>query len=234
MEHYSMEKWIDFARDVMGAHEKAAMQSHLESGCQRCSKVLNPWRHVHAIARHDTAFEPPESTVQSIKGAFSIHGPRKATSSSRAMVEVLFDSARTPLFAGVRSQASAARQLLFGAGNYRIDIRVEPQPNSDKISLIGQVLRTTDPSAGLAAIPVVLIKGRKVMAETSTSQFGEFQAECALKGRFDLWLRLPYEELRLPITEPFQKADADRLHAISSAALSKRSRRRKIRTRKKV
>lgn len=229
-----MEKWIDFARNVVGAQEKAAMQNHLESGCQRCSKVASLWQRVHHVTRHDHVFEPPESAIRSVKGTFAIRGPRKPYPKGLAAVQLLFDSSQAPLPAGVRSAASAARQLLFGASNYRIDIRIEPHVDSDKVTLIGQVLRTTDPSDGLAEIPIALIKGRQVVAETLTSQFGEFQLDCDLKGRFDLWLRLPSEELCLPLVEPIRKSIGSRTQKIDSKELSRMVKRRKNRTRNKV
>ena len=49
MEHYSLEKWADFARQVIGEREKAEMQSHLEDGCRKCSKVLGLWQRVHQV-----------------------------------------------------------------------------------------------------------------------------------------------------------------------------------------
>ncbi len=202
MEHFSMEKWIDFARGVVGAQEKSAMQNHLESGCKKCSQAVSLWQRVHQAARQEPGFEPPQNIVRSIKGTFVTHGPRPQRRSAPAIAKLLFDSAMSPAPVGVRSTAATARQLLFGVGTYRIDLRMEPQLDSDKVAVIGQVLHSSDPEEGLGALPVALVKGRKVVAETITSQFGEFNLECDLDGHFHLRVRLPAEELQLALIDP--------------------------------
>jgi hypothetical protein len=202
MEHYSMENWVDFARGVVGAREKTAMQTHLDTGCKQCSKALNLWKHVHHVARQETALDPPETAVRQMKAAMAIHGPRRQTGVARAAAKLLFDSGRSPVQAGARSSGSSARQLLFGVGTYRIDLRMEPQLDSDKVAVIGQVLHSTDPREGLGALPVALVKGRKVVAETITSKFGEFNLECDMAGHFHLRVKLPSEVLQLALVDP--------------------------------
>jgi hypothetical protein len=234
MEHFSMEKWIDFARNVVGAQERAAMEDHLKDGCERCSQSLSMWTRVHGIARHDHKFEPPESAVRSMKGTFGIRGPRKAHGGARAIVELLFDSARNPLPAGVRSDAASARQLLFGIADYRIDVRMEPKIDSDKVALTGQVLQTRDQGDGLGAIPVALVKGKKVVAEAVTSQFGEFALDCDLDGHFHLRVKLPSEELELPLLEPALNTKASGSQVKDSKEIRKARRRSKKSTRGRV
>jgi hypothetical protein len=202
MDHYSMENWVDFARGVVGAQEKTAMQSHLDTGCKQCSKALNLWQQVHQVARQQTALEPPETAVRQMKAAMALHGPRRQMGVAAATAKLLFDSGLSPAAVGVRSSGSAARQLLFGVGTYRIDLRMEPQLDSDKVAVIGQVLHSADPREGLGALPVALLKGRKVVAETITSNFGEFNLECDFEGRFHLRVKLPAEELRLALVDP--------------------------------
>jgi hypothetical protein len=232
MKHFSMEKWIDFARDVVGGPDKAVMQNHLETGCRQCSKALNLWKHVHEVARQERALEPPESAVRTMKGSFSIHGPRRHRRGAGAIARLLFDSSLSPVPAGVRSTASSTRQLLFGVGAYRIDLRIEPQLDSDKAAVIGQVLHSTDPGEGLGAVPVALVKGRRVVAETITGQFGEFNLECDLAGRFQLRVKLPAEELQLALIEPILPPGPYFPLTYDSKELSRAIKRRKKRTRR--
>jgi hypothetical protein len=234
MEHYSMEKWIDFVRDVVGAQEKTAMQIHLGTGCKQCTKVLSLWRHVHEVAQYERHFEPPQSAVRSMKGTFAIHGPRNAHRGARAIAELLFDSSRNPLPAGVRSSGSNARQLLFGIGEYRIDLRLEPQFDSEKVAVVGQVLHSTDPTVGLGAVPVALVKGHRVVAESVTSRFGEFNLECDATGRFHLRVKLPSEELQVALIEPILAPGADRPLVHDSKEISKLLKQGKKRNRKRV
>ncbi len=133
MKHYSSEEWADFARDVGEASQKASMQSHLHSGCVKCKEELGLWQRVHATARRQGYVEVPDSLLRSVKGAFSIYGPGSAPSAKPTIAQLIFDSFRSPLPVGVRAASAAPRQLLYGAGEHRIDLRFEPEVGSEKL-----------------------------------------------------------------------------------------------------
>ncbi len=235
MEHYSLEKWVDFARQVIGEQERAEMQSHLDNdGCRKCSKVLGLWQRVHLAARREPSYQPPESAVRSMKGTFAIQGPRKATSGARSVAALLFDSAVSPLTIGIRSATATSRQLLYGSGNYRIDVRIETQADSQKIAVVGQVLNSADPDEIVGAVPVTLARGRKVLAEAVTSPFGEFDVECDRKGPFELRVMLPSEVLTLPLMEPTSGDIVDVPEVYKAKWLTRNPSKRKKRTSKKV
>lgn len=234
MRHFSMEQWIDFARNVVGPRERAEMESHLSDGCKQCSKTLRLWKRTYEASRHESAYTPPESIVGTVKGTFGIRGPRRVGRAARAVASLLFDSAAAPLVAGVRSAATAERQLLYGVSKYRVDVRIEPQPSSGKVALVGQVLNSTAPGESIGQVPVSLCRGRKVLVESMTSPFGEFDVECDLEKGLQLKVRLPNEELCLPVVEP----TIERAGGVSESSDSKQVRRRQARntkrTRKKV
>ena len=226
MEHFSLEKWIDFVRGVGRTADRDAMQKHLDSGCKQCSRLADLWMHVHKSAQSDSAMEPPEAAIRSVKGAFGIHGPRRRKAGIRAVAELLFDSAMSPAQAGVRSSAAAARQLLFGLGTYRIDLHLEPQFDSERVAVVGQVLHSLNPHEGMGALPVALVRGRKVVAETTTTPFGEFSMECSLDGPFHLRVKLPSEELQFALVDPLLPATVSMPLAFESKELSRMIKRR--------
>jgi hypothetical protein len=234
MEHYSLEKWADFARQVVGEREKAEMQSHLENGCGKCSKVLGLWQRVHQFASHEHSYQPPDSAVRSMKGTFAIRGPRKAGRAVRAITELLFDSSQSPLPAGVRSSGTVSRQLLYGAGDYRIDVRIETRANSDKVVVVGQVLNSGDPDENVGVVPVTLVRAGKALTESITSPYGEFDVECDRRGPFELRVTLPSEVLTLPLIQPVSGDTEDDSHISDNKGLNRKLPRRKKRTRKKV
>jgi hypothetical protein len=203
MRHYSLEKWVDFARNVIGEDEKIEMQSHLQTGCTTCSKELGMWQRLQQVARRESAYSPSAGAVRTVNATFANRSAGQLRHAKSEVASLLFDSLRGPLLAGVRSAASASQQLLYGAGDYRIDVRIEPQNDSEKVVLIGQVLNAADPDERLAAVPITLLKGRKILAESVTSDFGEFQIECELKESFRLVVRLPAgREVSLQLVEP--------------------------------
>src|SRR6266481_1999528 len=122
MRHFSLEKWTDFARDVVGQAQKNAMQNHLETGCKECTKVFGTWKRVHEAARRESAYSPPESVVRTVKGLGAIYGLGRVSRMKAPLAKLLFDSSRSPQPVGVRSQGATPRQLLYGLNNYRVDL----------------------------------------------------------------------------------------------------------------
>jgi len=179
------------------------MQDHLDRGCAECSEELGFWRDIHAAARRENRIAPPESAVRTVKGLFAIHGPGRAAGRKPAIAQLLWDSFNEPLAAGVRSVAAAPRQLLFGAGEHRVDLRMEPEADSESVSLVGQVLDSADPDRNLEGIAVLLLKGDSVLATASTNRFGEFHLQCNLQGWLELRITLPQgKELSVGLVEP--------------------------------
>ena len=234
MRHYSMEKWVDFARNVICEDEKAEMQNHLKTGCTECSKELSLWQHMQRVAQRESAYRPVEGAVRTANAMFSNQRGRRPRDVKSGVAALLFDSFHSPLMAGVRSAGSTARQLLYGAADYRIDVRIEPQIDSEKTVLIGQVLNSADPDECLSEVPVTLLKGAKILAECVTSQFGEFQMDCDLAGGFRLAVKLPGQtELSLPLIEPVFKQGEEVPHPADINRVRRKARIKKKGTRTK-
>jgi hypothetical protein len=185
MTHFATEDWADFARGVVSPERKAAMESHLQEGCRRCSEVARMWQVVRSAAQRQSGLEPPDSAVRMAKLSYDqapfVKPPKPA------LADLLFDSFRAPLAAGVRSAASAVpRQMLYSAGTHRIDVRLEPKLDSDRVAVAGQVLDSAQPAKNLEGLPVRLFAGRKVLAASTTTRFGEFQFDAVKSEQLEL------------------------------------------------
>ena len=234
MPHYSLEKLVDFARNVVREDEKAEMQSHLQTGCAACSKELGMWQRLQQVAGRELAYTPPEGAVRTVNASFINRSTGYPSHAKSQVASLLFDSFRTPLLAGVRSSESASQQLLYGVGDYRIDVRIEPQMDSEKVILIGQILNSADPDERLAAMPVSLLKGQKLLAESVTSAFGEFQIECELQGGIRLVVALSdRKDVSLRLVEPLFTSAEDTPHVADDNKLRRNSRIKKKGTRTK-
>jgi hypothetical protein len=234
MRHYSLEKWVDFARNVVREDEKLEMQSHLETGCAECSKELAMWQRLQRVARRESVYTPSEGAVRTVNASFINRSTGELSPRKSQLASLLFDSFRSPLLAGVRSAGSASQQLLYGAGDYRIDVRIEPQMDSEKVVLIGQVLNSADPDERLSAAPVLLLKGRKILAESVTSEFGEFQLECELQGGIQLVVTLSdRQDVSLQLVDPLFSSTKENPHVADNNKVRKTSRIKKKGTRTK-
>ncbi|HJU12444.1 MAG TPA: hypothetical protein VJ728_16290 [Candidatus Binataceae bacterium] len=199
MAHFTLEQWADFARNTLKGKTKANMQAHLNTGCERCGKVLRLWTRVREVSSREHSYAPSASTLRIVKSMRSA----AAKPSKQPVLDLLFDSLLTPALAGVRSTTSTARQLLYAAGAYRIDLRMEPQLDTEKVSVMGQVLNSADPSQMIPTISVTLIRNNKAITSTQTGDFGEFQLECKLTAHLQLRLRLPDGVgVEIPLVEP--------------------------------
>jgi hypothetical protein len=235
MNHFNLGEWADFARDVATKEQKQLMQSHLESGCGKCAKLFGTWKRVHEAGWREASYQPPENIVRTVKGMGAIHGPRKAQAMKFPIAELLFDSMRTPMNAGVRSAAARLRQLLYGIGGYRLDLRIEPQENSDKVALLGQVLNSTEPDQPIGIMSIVLKRGNKVLTESVTNRFGEFQLECDLEGSLQFQAGLPHGQVvQIPLVELVNGKTDEEPEPNDSIGLKRLLRRVEKRTRRRV
>src|ERR1700730_6526712 len=202
MQDFTLEEWADSARDIVERGKGTAMKGHLDTGCATCTAVVSLWQKVHKIARRDLAYEPPEGAVRNSKATFALHMASKGRANTALRAKLLLDNFLQPQFAGVRSREITARQLLYGAGDYHIDIRIEPQEDSDKVALVGQILNAADVENYIDQAPVILFQAGRVRAESLTNCLGEFRLECDLESGLQLRIRLPQgTELRVPLVE---------------------------------
>jgi hypothetical protein len=232
MLHFTLDDWADFARDIVERGKEAAMKGHLESGCRSCAGVLSLWQRIHKIGRRESAYEPPESAVRNSKATFAFHMASKSGPMQGVRVKLLLDTFLQPELAGVRSREFAVRQLLYGSGDYQIDIRIEPQEDSDKVALVGQVLNAGDVENYIDRAAVTLFQAGRVRAESFTNRFGEFRLECELESGLQLRVRLSHgTELRVPVLEPTLPEDGDKLQPSESIEIKHLLPARKKRTR---
>lgn len=189
--HFSPWEWADFTRGLTPRETTVQMQGHLDQECESCADALSFWRSVADSAARESAYQPPAGAARAAKFLFRVlQGtlPRK-----RGLARLVFDSLRQPLAAGIRSRATATRQLLFTDGPFRVDTRLERSPGPDRVSLVGQVLAAPEAdgdevSVGVAYLTVLLFEGERAVAVAATNRFGEFHLEFKAAADQRLWI----------------------------------------------
>jgi hypothetical protein len=229
MAHFSSEQWADYVRNVLKEKDKEAMLAHLDSGCRRCSEALKAWTRFREAASRECAYQPPDGAVRTVKAFMaSQHRPSRVR-----FAELLFDSLQTPAMAGIRSSAAPARVMLYGIGDYRIDLRMEPKSGS-RISVVGQILISSDPSHPAASVPVALVCGSKTLSTLETNEFGEFSCECEAEENLRLQFSLPdATQIKIPIFHPSLSESKDVAKHDDSARVKSGHRLKRKRTGKK-
>ncbi len=186
MKHFSAEEWIDFVNEVVSPKKKQAMEKHLSDRCKRCSKTLSLWQRVQHAAKTESNYQPPNDLVRIVKAAFT--GSLLAMKQKRAdiSVEVLFDSFLQPAIEGARSSHTEARQMLYRADPFQIDLQLEAQPNATSIVVTGQLLNVDHSEIVESKVPVILSNLRGGVIRTVTNQNGEFRETIETTGDLEL------------------------------------------------
>lgn len=199
MMHFTDKLWVDFVRHTASPSDMAAMQSHLDQGCDRCAKAYALWSKVAAVARRDAQAAVPTELLHLAKARFIANPPaREASGVAAHLAQLVFDSLMQPSAAGVRSAASSCRQLMYQTGSCCIDVRIESLPEKSRISLIGQIQDNLSTDS-MAALPVSLVEGKRTVVATETNSLGEFHMEFERNSKLSLSIGLRRKTLVMPL-----------------------------------
>jgi hypothetical protein len=182
MSHFAEEDWADFVRQEGAAAQRARMQRHVDDRCPECTRTLQVWTAVGRFARREASYQPPDHTVRQAKVQYSIRRPAGLLERTAAAA-LLVDSAREPAF-GVRvAGGTAARQLLYRSGHRIVKLRLESPPDTERLSLVGQIVDESAVAEPADQVAVLLLRGRSAVTGTLTNRLGEFEMEFeAAKG----------------------------------------------------
>ena len=134
-------------------------------------------RDVTDFSTRESSYEPPEGVVRSVKALFALQTPKTVTPPMLKVARLIFDSFRQPVPVGVRAFGQPSRQVLFKAGRFYIDLRIERQSGTSHSSLVGQVLRHPGAPPDTAQLDVRLTQGQTPISNTVTNRLGEFHFE---------------------------------------------------------
>jgi hypothetical protein len=182
---------VDLGRRLAAPERRALMERHLDAGCARCARSVRLWSALSSFAAEEPAFDPPEAVLRQVKSRFAANRrPRLAERVARAAT-LVFDSFRQPLPAGVRAAGPSIRQMLFRSGPYVVRLRLEPQADSDRLSIVGQIEDEQHPELSLHDVAVLARGGNKTMDRTLTNDLGEFLLEPEDAENLQLSVALP-------------------------------------------
>lgn len=176
MKHFDLNEWVDAARGVLPAADRERMEAHVRAGCARCQTALDFVQQVVAVARTAEVDGPPPDAVRWAKAIAALQETPKA-SGFRLIGSLVYDSLREPLAAGMRAEERTSRHLLYEAGEFFLDLRLEHERDAALATLVGQVTHPLFPPTEMADAPVLLTYRKDVVAHAKCNSFGEFQLE---------------------------------------------------------
>jgi hypothetical protein len=194
MEHFSVEKWIDFVNQAVTVSEQEQMDKHLSLGCKSCQKTVSLWQRVRVSAAAEENYQPPEGAVRIAKASFTGAGLGSQNKGAGSRVKLLFDSFLQPVLAGVRSAGAGTRQMLYRADPYQIDVQLEMKPNGNRIVVTGQLLNLSNPKVIASGTRILVSNMHGDVVHTAANQFGEFSGEVKNSGDLQLTFATPSGE----------------------------------------
>jgi hypothetical protein len=189
MKHFTTEEWIDFVNQMTPDQKQEAMRTHLGSGCKACEEKFALWQKVRGMAASEANYQPPADAVRIVKAAYAPARTGSQEQEAKSSVEILFDSFLQPATVGARSKATGARQMLYRADSFQIDLQIEPKPGSNHMVVTGQMMDVSTPEIVSSGVQVKLSNFRENVIYTVTNEFGEFRCEIDNSG--DLELSVP-------------------------------------------
>jgi len=189
MNHFDISKWADFVRGLIEESAQVAMKRHLASGCRKCRHTADLLRKLVTAARKDSQVQVADYAVRCARVFFLLQQPEKVQILPRIPTQLLYDSFREPLPAGLRTQQRLSRQYLYQAGDYSLDLRLENERGTSRVALVGQIQNRKQAGKRLGVgVPVLLVSGKKILAHALSNSLGEFQMEYAPKKHHRLYV----------------------------------------------
>jgi hypothetical protein len=177
---------------------REASEAHV-SECHQCATQLSRLQQVIALMRTDQTEDAPHNAVAHAMNLFRTRKASVEAASSkdslgrRILAALSFDSLTVAPAHGVRSgEATAARQLLFSAGENDLDVRLTPAGETWVVS--GQVLG----NCRGGAIELESAEDDNVVAAATLNDVCEWTLPAVPTGSYRLRVRLGDTEVEVP------------------------------------
>ena len=100
---------------------------------------------------------------------------------------------------GPRSEAETVVQVVCHAGDYCIDLQIEPEFETAAMAVVGQVVRRTAPGEPLAGAAVRLMARKKPLVVAQTNSCGEFCLVAGMQRGLKLYIEIERDGMRVGI-----------------------------------
>ena len=186
--HISFTELADVADEL--SQSAAGTLQHLAT-CSHCAKELHTLRQAIGLMRIDDVENAPASLIKSAKDMFRGRGANREPSRlARVLAALTFDSLTAKPAFGLRSGATAGRQLVYATELADIDLRVSQQ--SGEWEIAGQILGASE-SRGK-----VNLESDTFSASADLNELAEFGFQSVPSGIYTMFVHLPELEIEIP------------------------------------
>ena len=187
-QHISFTELADIADEQ--SQPAAETLAHLET-CSHCTKELQALRQAIGLMRIDDVENAPASLIRSAKAMFRNRGANREPSRlARVLAALTFDSLTTKPAFGLRSGATAGRQLVYSTEMADIDLRVSAQ--SGEWEIAGQILGSSESRGNVNLVSDTF------SASADLNELAEFGFQSVPSGIYTMFVHLPELEIEIP------------------------------------
>ncbi len=197
-EHPDLSDWVDYVRGLGAPEVRGDHAAHL-AGCDRCRRTVAQFGAVAAVAHGDAELTPGAAAIRLAESIAVQFRPVPMATLPRLVARLLGGGSPAPALAGLRGAAGAAREAEWEAGPFGLRVRVEREPQSPMLSIVGQLEPRRGTDATASGLPVLVTSGRHVVVRASTNEFGEFVLSCDPAPRLRLHVGIEGESRRVSV-----------------------------------
>jgi hypothetical protein len=158
----SLEELLGLIQETLESRTKTEIANHL-STCSKCMENHRWLAQMLDLTATAESFDFPEDAIHWSVAQFKA-ASASAPSRMQILAKLVFDNLLPARAIEVRSTAPPAgtRQMLYNAGNYDVDIRIEQLPDMNSFHLIGQIMAAGSTGSELEGSTVQLTAGAGV------------------------------------------------------------------------
>lgn len=146
------------------------------------------------IERYDLSYLPEDKVLSrlwsTLEDLVAFPPWYRVAARNIGVARLLYDSLRMHGVIGVRSSHTSGRRFIYEHSNTTIDMQLDVQPGSNRISLIGHVLDGTKPPLSYENLAVVLHARNGTLARSTTNRLGEFILQFEFAENVNLEIRV--------------------------------------------
>ena len=146
------------------------------------------------IERYDLSHLPQEKVFSqlcsTLEDLVAFPAWYRVAARNRGVARLLYDSRRMHGPLDVRSSNASGRHFIYEHNNTTIDVQLDVQPGSNRISLMGQVLDGTKLPLSYENRSVILHAPNGTLARTTTNRQGEFVMQFDFTENVNLEIRV--------------------------------------------
>jgi hypothetical protein len=196
-DHFDIEAWVDFARGLSSPAQNSAMQIHLASGCVPCSEMASLFVRIWKISQAAAEDRVPENWSRQAEDILHDEtiAPIRLLPVRRAVPAINSFAAAEGV--SVRADSQSGRHVVYEAQGCVVTLKLDAARDSRELSIVGQIADRRGPGRAVGSIPVFLLRGTKLVATTSSNDFGEFQLAFELKHK--MLISFPFDGSRIDV-----------------------------------